>query len=63
MSKGSVNMDFITYVLNINRCCEVGWSFQQNQAGYLVAFHVEYGSRIFHSETEFQEWLILIVKM
>lgn len=50
-------MSYIEYVLIIQTHNQEGWKFSQNQAGHLVAFHPEFGSHIFHSETEFQEWL------
>jgi hypothetical protein len=50
-------MNFIEYVLMIHSHNQEGWHFSQNQAGHLVAFHPNFGSRIFHSEEEFKEWL------
>ncbi|WP_180953823.1 hypothetical protein [Bacillus sp. M6-12] len=50
-------MNYITYVLMLNSTMQEGWNFKQNDAGHLVAFHPQHGSRIFHSEEEFKEWI------
>lgn len=47
-------MDF---VLAIQLQIDLGWRFDNNEAGKLTAFHPQFGSRIFDTEDECRDWI------